>query len=291
MTTIEADLITEPGVYADIPEDVYLADPVAGRSLSSSGARLLIPPDGCPAKFRWHHDHPGHSASTAMDIGSAAHQLVLGVGPEPVVVDAPDWRTKAARQAKAEAQTEGRPAVLASKMAEIEAMAAALRAHPVAAAALGGPGQAEVTLVWDDPATGVRCRARLDWLPTGTPGRRLVFVDYKTTPTASPESCSKSIGRFGYHQQATFYADGIRALGLAQDVACLLLFQEVEPPYLVTPVELDPMAIRIGNVRNAWARQLYAHCTATDTWPAYVEGIAEVPLPRWVEIEQGRDLQ
>lgn len=41
--------ITEPGVY-DLPAEVYHADPVEGGSLSSTGARKLLPPS-CPG---WH---------------------------------------------------------------------------------------------------------------------------------------------------------------------------------------------------------------------------------------------
>jgi len=42
---VDQVLITEPGVYA-LPADVYHADPVAGGSLSSSGAKKLL---ACPA--------------------------------------------------------------------------------------------------------------------------------------------------------------------------------------------------------------------------------------------------
>src|SRR5258708_26204894 len=43
-------LFRSAGVYG-IPADAYHADPIEGGSLSSSGARRLLPP-GCPALFR-----------------------------------------------------------------------------------------------------------------------------------------------------------------------------------------------------------------------------------------------
>ena len=58
----------------------------------------------------------------------------------------------------------------------------------------------------------------------------------------------------------------------------------------VTVAELDPTSRRIGAARNQWARQVYQHCTATDRWPPYVEGIHEISLPRWAEIEQGEGI-
>src|SRR5207248_11468429 len=83
--------IVEPGVY-DITNDVYHADPVPQGSLSSTGARQLTPPN-CPALFKWQLDHP-EPPNSVFDIGTAAHKLVLGDGPQIVEVDADDWRSK-----------------------------------------------------------------------------------------------------------------------------------------------------------------------------------------------------
>ena len=46
--------VTEPGVYA-MPFDVYLADPVPGGSLSTSGAKTLL--NACPAIFAYERKH------------------------------------------------------------------------------------------------------------------------------------------------------------------------------------------------------------------------------------------
>jgi hypothetical protein len=49
--TLDRTVITQPGVY-DLPADVYHADPVPpelGGSLSSSGAKLLLPRPAPPS--------------------------------------------------------------------------------------------------------------------------------------------------------------------------------------------------------------------------------------------------
>lgn len=277
-----------PGVWQDVPADAYHADPVPGGSLSASGVKDLLPPS-CPAKFR-HRQLHGRPDKGVFDFGRAAHRQVLGVGEDVVVVDADNWRTKAAKAEQAEARAAGKSPVLTHEWEVIEAMAAKLREHPVAAALLApDSGVAEVTLVWEDPATGVKLRARLDWLRHSQPGRRLVVPDYKTCAEASPEAFSKAADNYGYPTQADHYLDGVRTLLGEPDPAFVFIAQEKTEPYLVSVFELDHVAMQIGAVRNRWARDLYAECRRTDVWPAYVPDHEPhlLALPRWAEIREG----
>lgn len=279
--------IDQPGVYPDVTAEQYHADPVIGGSLTSSGARALLPPS-CPA--RYHHDRTHGSAPRRhFDLGHAAHRLVLGVGPELEIVEADNWRTKAAREQADTARAAGRTPLLAAEHATVTAMADALRQHNDARLLLAPDhGWPEVTLVWDDPATGVRCRARLDWLPHRLPGHRLLIPDYKTCAAADLESLRKAMTNWGYHQQAAWYLDGIHALGLAPDgAAFLFIAQEKTAPYLTTVFEPDGPALRAAAARNHTARTIYQHCTSTGHWPAYHDGVALLSLPRWAELEAG----
>lgn len=281
--------VTEPGVYT-MTADEYHADPVTGGSLSSSGARRLLPPS-CPAKFRWEQDN-GQPPKRHFDLGHAAHQLVLGDGPRIVVIDADSYRTKAAQQQRDEAYEAGGIPLLPDEYTVVREMAEALRAHPVARALFDPTrGRPEVTLIWRDQPTGVWRRARYDWFPDRGPGR-LIIPDYKTCASAEPDALSKAVNQHGYHQQAAWYRDAAIALGLAgEDTAFVFVCQEKTPPYVVTIVELDATALRIGAIRNRRALQLYAHCTATGHWPPYSEAIELLSLPVWAEIEEGEHLQ
>lgn len=281
--------ITEPGVY-QLTDEQYHTDPVKGGSLSSTGARRLLPPS-CPAKFRhWRdHDQP-HKRS--WDIGHAAHLYVLGSGPELAVIDAENWRTKAAQQARDEAYAAGLVPLLTHEHTMVVDMAEAIRRHPVASLLFDPTrGRAEQTLVWRDTRTGVWCRARLDWLPGRLPGQRLIIPDYKTAVSGDLDALARSMNQFGYHQQDAWYQAGCKALGLADnDTAFVFVCQEKDTPYLVTIVEMDATAHRIGSIRNRRALDLYARCVAEDRWPAYSDEIELLSLPRCAEIEEGEHL-
>lgn len=278
--------VTEPGVY-DMPPEHYHQDPVPGGSLSSTGARKLLPPS-CPALFRHWVDH-GEVPRTDWDFGHAAHRQVLGVGEELVVVDAEDWRTKAARQQRDEAYEAGKVPLLAADHAVVLDMAAALRAHPFAAALFRpGSGKPEQSLFWTDPAADVWRRARLDWLPNPRRGRTLV-ADYKTAKSAAPDEIERAIHQYGYHIQGAFYRAGLSMLGIADDAAFLLVVQEKTPPYLVTVAEVDAMAMRIGEALARQAIDLYAECRASGRWPGYSDDVELIGLPGWVEHRYTRE--
>lgn len=278
-----AEPITTPGVYTmSAPE--YFADPVVGGSLTSTGARKLLPP-GCPAKFKY-----GRRAdSNAFDVGRAAHTLVLGIG-DPIKVIAGDgadpnaWATKTTKAEVAQARADGYTPVKPDDWEDVQAMAEALRRHEHAAQLLARrEGKPEQVLVWWDEETDVWCRAMVDWLPEAWPGQPMRVVDYKTTANAEPESVSKSVGAYGYEQQAAWYLDGILALDLDGGITpeFHFIFQEKEPPYLVTVVTLDEEALAAGRIRNRKARDVYRRCADTDTWPGYTDGPIQVSLPAW----------
>jgi len=269
-------VITEPGVYTLTAEE-YHSDPVEGGSLSSSSARRLL--QVAPARWRVEQASPP-APTPAMILGTAVHSLVLGAGPEVVAVDADDWRGKAAREARAEAEAAGRVPLLREDYARAEAMAEAVLSHPVAGALFDpARGRPEQTLVWQDEELKVWRRAMVDHLPHDD-GRRPILADLKTTTDAAPASVSKAVARYGYHCQAAWYLDGYRAL-VGGDPAFLFVFVEREPPHLVSVIELDQHALIVGAELNRRALQIYAECKATGTWPGHSPEIELVGLPAW----------
>jgi hypothetical protein len=264
------------GVVDGMPDVEYHAHP----ALSCSGARKLLPPS-CPALFRWEQDHPRESTK-AFDAGHAAHQLVLGTGPEIVVIEHDDWRTKDAKERRDAAYAAGQVPLLTKEYEPIKAMAAALRAHPVASKLLDpGRGRPEQSLFWTDRKSGVPLRARLDFLPHVVSGRRLLLADYKTALSADPVEFKRSAANYGYHQQDSWYSDAARALGLDPDPAFLFVVQMKSPPYLVTVVELDEQAKRIGRQLNRHAINTFQQCTAQGRWPGFSDEVELVSLPAW----------
>ncbi|WP_431870890.1 PD-(D/E)XK nuclease-like domain-containing protein [Nocardiopsis eucommiae] len=275
--------VTGAGIYADMPEAVYHADPVPGGSLSSSGARKLLAPS-CPALFKYDQDHK-QPHKKAFDLGRAAHEEVLGVGSGIEVVDVPDFRTKAAREQRDAVYAEGKTPLLPAEYRQVQEMAAAVKAHPIASHIFKpGEGLAEQSMFWRDPSSGVVCRARMDWLPTPRKGKRLIVADLKSARSVAPHDLAKSIHEYGLHQQDDFYRRGCRELGIGDEkTSFVFVFVAKTPPYLVTVVELDHEARRIGKERNDRALKVYARCRETGVWPGFSDDITMLSLPVWAE--------
>jgi hypothetical protein len=165
------------------------------------------------------------------------------------------------------------------------AMAAAIMQHPFAASILKpGSGNAEQCLFWQDGS--IWRRAMIDWLRTPIPGRRTIVTDYKTAASADDDSFSKSMHTYGYHQQAAWYLDGVKALGLdgnAEPPVFLFIVQEKKAPSLVNVSQPDPTARAIGAHLNREAIRLYKECTASGVWTGYGTEPKFASLPAWVE--------
>lgn len=271
--------VTEPGIYADMPEDVYHRDPVPETSLSNSGAKLLL---DCPARFDHARRHP--TSSKAFDFGRAAHAKVLGIGaptvtvPEDLCASNGAWSTKAAKEWIAEQETAGATVLKPGEIAVVNAMAGRLLEHPTAAALLR-QGEAETSLFARDAETRVMLRARLDWrtrLRSGQP----VLVDYKTAECADPSRFGSVAAKYGYHGQDPWYRELADEL-FGEQHAFLFVVQEKSAPYLVSVCQLDDDARAAGAARNRRARRLYAECMTSGEWPGYAPTVHPVSLPPW----------
>jgi hypothetical protein len=282
MTTIAEPAVDAPalGLHTDLSNEAYHADKT---SLSSSGARKLLEPAG-PAKFRYEQDNPQPPKKT-FDIGNAAHKLVLGVGAKLQVVDYERWDSKAAKAEVAAVRAEGAIPLKQHEMDQVKAMAAVIRQHPMASALFDrGYGHPEVSAFWLDEPTGIRRRARFDWLPNPTDGR-LIIPDYKTCVDASEEAFAKSVDKYGYNCQADWYIRAALALELGgPDTQFLFVAQEKEPPYLVNVIGLDFMAMEIAAAKNRRAIEIYTDCLASGRWAGYGDEPNYVSLPPWAEI-------
>src|SRR5262249_22187213 len=196
------------------------------------------------------------------DIGVAAHLAVL----EPqrqldsvVLIDAGDYRTTKAREARDVARAEGKVPLLHYQYDIVRAIAGSIRAHPIAAEAFAG-GEVEVTLIWHDPETGAPCRARPDYLPAH--GRWL--VDLKTAASANPRNWRDQAYRLGYHARAAWYLGGAAAvLGQAPEEYWFVIVEK-EPPYLVSVISFDDDALNWGRMTNRRACQRFAISAAAN---------------------------
>ena len=159
---------SHPSVTQGLPRRISglaAVDYHAMRALSASGAWLLAVE--CAAKFLWRSPwNPLYvpEEKTEFDIGVAAHLAVLEPGSQAdsiVLIEAGDYRTMKAREARDMARAAGKVPLLPYQFDIVRAIAGSIRAHPIAAQAFLG-GEAEVTLTWHDAETSIPCKARPD---------------------------------------------------------------------------------------------------------------------------------
>lgn len=270
------------GIHTLAAEE-YHADPCERPSLSASIANVLCRQSPRHAWAAHPRLNPSYRTeeSEKFDIGKAAHALLLEGGMESVeVIEADDWRTKAAKEARDEARAAGRFPLLARQWQDVEQMtnaAAAQLARSDADPPVFTDGTPEQTAVWDDE--GVLCRARIDWLRDDL----TAIDDYKTTSrSASPESWSHTLFNMGCDVQAAFYLRGIANLtGMTPEWRFVV--QETYPPYALSVFSLAPDALALARRKVAYAINTWRDCLARDHWPAYTERIVWAEAPPWYE--------
>jgi hypothetical protein len=172
----------------------------------------------------------------AADRGSAVHALLLG-GRAIEVVEADDWRTAAARQARDEARAKDRIPILAKEMAGLSAMVDPIRER--LSALHGGAFLTEQTAIWRSFPGGWR-RARIDTVSTD----RCLIVDYKTTEAlVDASSCERRIADMGLQMQAAAYVEAVETLHpeLQGRVRFIFQWQEQKAPYALSPSSPAPI--------------------------------------------------
>lgn len=295
-------LITGPGIYEDLPDQVYHRGP----GISKSGLDLI---KISPALYKANRDHP-RPPTPAMVIGSAFHTAVLE--PErfaQVYVAAPDDapRRPTDRQIHAkkpsaetvaaiqwwqawDADNAGK-IVLDTKAGEdpfwqpsdwdlVQRMADAVRAHPIASILLApDDGAAEISVFWQDRWRNRLCKCRPDF----TNWAHDVCVDLKSSHDATFSGFQRSVIDFRYHVQEAWYTDGQREAGCMPRNGFVFVAVEKRPPWHVGVYRLEPEAVRMGRVAYRRDLDLYSQCKAADEWPGLDPAIRPLPLPPWAE--------
>lgn len=282
--------IDEPGIY-DMPSVEYHADPCPEPSLSAGIANELVTKSPLHAWNQHPRLNPDYrpEVSETFDRGTAAHAYLLEGERAFATIEAADWRTKAAKEARAEARANGRVPILERHHKQMVEMAEAIRArlanHEAEPRPLGPEGgKPEQSIVWKEKTKhgDVWCRARADFLHDEAD----VIDDLKTTAaSAHPESWSRTMFGSGGDLRAAFYLRGLRAVrGLDSTKGTYrYVVAENYRPYAVCVYDLDPATMMIGE-KKAWAAiEAWAACLASKRWPAYPARTCSIMLPSWEE--------
>jgi len=68
----------------------------------------------------------------------------------------------------------------------------------------------ERVVLWDDPVTGLACKARLDMVYTSPKRQNALIIDLKTTSARTQAQFLESCYTYDYDRQAAFYLDSLR---------------------------------------------------------------------------------
>ncbi len=285
--TETAVVTPEPGIYPGVPFSEYCEWDAVNASLLSA-VRNSTP---CHALYR--RENPSEP-TPALEFGRLVHLAIL----EPkrfadtcrvLPGDAPRRPTDRQRNAKTPSEAtvkavawwdaweaDTKETLSVDQWDAIQAMGGSVRRTQCLQYVTGG--QAEVCLVWKDKATGLLCKARLDYLQQATWGA--VITDLKTTQDASEYGFRKSVWNYCYFIQAAFYVDGYKAL-TGEAPAYTWIAAEKQAPYIAKAWEIDEDSLRAG--RNAYRDLLdiWAKCVKTSVYPAYGDDVELLGLERW----------
>lgn len=275
-----------PGLY-DMEAGAYHADPCPVPSLSHTIARILHKRSPLHAKRR-HVRLRGHAErpSPEMALGTGAHSLLLGRGAALARIDAENYRTKDAQNARDAAFAQGFTPLLAKDYAQAELMAEIARpALELACGASLSELYVETVAVATEECVVDGGEFVTTWLRSMmdvlTPELRLI-VDYKTCALAEPESFGNTVRTY-YATQRAFYEhvlDCIDPDGAGQR-RFLFMAQERDCPEAIVFFEADPALTEIAAAQMARARHKWAQCMASGAWPAYDPGPHMVAPKPW----------
>lgn len=278
MTTLGSTLTSEQqsGIFYDMPASEYFSS----KALGSTSIKTLGDPELSLADV-WHEMHTDEH-KPEYDMGTLGHALILEGSLDHLVerIDADNYRTKAAREARAAAYSAGKIPINDSEaetmLAPLDAIRDSVMNHPIAGELLTGH-QPEVSVFWDQdrmPAKG-----RLD---AYHPDKGLV-VDLKLLRSARPNDVRKQISDLGYYIQARHYLNGMKAITGFEPDWLFVVVGKTEP-YTVSVHRLHPDALLQAQSRINYGIARYKQATDTGEWPGY-ESIYEQSLTPWESIK------
>ena len=224
---------------------------------------------------------PKREPTDAMLAGTLAHVAVLE--PDALrtrYVEKPPGMRFSTKEGMAWRDAQTAQIVSRDDIEAAEAQRAAVR-RVLALANLLKTGEAETSVFWIDPATGLRCRARPDWLHFAGP-KRATVLDLKTISDLTPESVQRAIATYGYHRQAAHYTKGLQTVGIAVE-EFVFGFVSASYPFLAVAYVLDDETAQQGRDEVEELTERFAECKRSGNWPAFGDGYQLTGLPRWAK--------
>ncbi len=282
----------DPGLHPDIPETVYHAMPEASQSslrtllvrspahamearkqeakttpskrLGSAVHCAVLQPD----LFSDHYAVAGQCAAVKKDGSRCANTGARRFGEE--------WFCNVRGHAPDTGADELGAVLTPEEWNKCMAIRDNAARHKDIQALLRQSSRRELTAVWIDEETGVKCKARFD-LPSDD---GVLITDVKTTRDASRAAFSAAVYRYGYYFQGAHYCRGAYANGMPAEIFGIIAIEN-EPPYAVAIYEVEGEALDAGLAEVRTALQEWSSCEVEGEWPAYGQGVTRLSLPPW----------
>lgn len=267
-----SDKIDKPGIYPNIPIDLYHGDLCIGPSISSTGLRkiFLESPSHYWCESYINPDRKPPKETAAFILGRAAHHLLLGEDAFSTLFvmrpdEAPDGRAwngnnNTCKKWIKEQADAGRTILTPEQIEQIRGMARALATEPLIEAGILN-GQIEQSLVWKDKATDVWLKARPDAIPTDSGD----FADLKTTVNFSFD-LDRDVSKRRYDMQAALVGMGIRELTGRAMESFSFVFVEKSPPHCIETLTLGAEDIASAEKDLRAAIDTFAWCMDHSNW-------------------------
>jgi len=285
-----------PGVYPGVPMDVYQS----WRAASNSQLTHLL---RSPAHMKAAREAPDKDTA-ALLMGKAIHSrlleprdfaetYVMGEQCHAITKDGKGPRCSNAglvplsdgsfvcgvhlKSANAAVRS-GAVVLTQDQFATVAGIEASVSAHSAAGPLLRGITQAELSIVWVDPITGVTCKARFDGYNPELAGGSI--PDIKSAEDGALLDFERAILKWGYHRKAWFYLRGAKEVGLPARHFPIIAVEK-EPPFAVAVYRISDGVVTYLEDQMTALLELYAACEARQQWPAYPERVREISIPDW----------
>ena len=285
----------EPGVYPDIPEPDYHALKLPSNSFVK--AMEEYSPEHA---YRWREE--GRRPSKAQKLGTAAHVAVFEPERFPAVymTSCPcsavqkngkvcgcpgqtrhdgEWFCGKHNKAAGDPDELDREVLPPSTYHDCNCIAERIHGHSDLGPAILKEGENELSLIFVDERTGVKCKSRLDrWAST------LEWViDLKTSSkSVAPHKFAITSANFMYHHQGAFYRRAMQSLGRRVRKTCFAAIETASPYGLCFFAMRDDKLDQYDLMIDANLRK-YARCEMTGEWPGYPPNIVMLDMPEWEE--------
>jgi hypothetical protein len=249
---------TEPGIYRGLPFDVYQDIDVSPKAYMDAKVSPSI-------------------SSPAMVLGSAVHAMVLEPDTFEDTYAIYDGKV---RKGKAwdsfSADNDGKEILTGAEFDTASRVSLSVLGQTVTAG-IFRETEKELSLIWIDETTGLKCKARIDSL-----GQYL--VDLKTTSADTPQAFMSAAAKYFYHSQMAFYARGADALGLAYDGVKIVAAQTkgLYESFVVNVPEQT--LLDGGEFIDKWL-QMVVECEEAGEYKGVGEEEYDFYLPEWCKAD------